>query len=419
MPRTEFLRGFTTNIVCTGLTFGLGAANQALLARGLGTEGRGQLGLVVTTVMFASLFLGEFLSRGNTYVTGKEQNSRAVAANTVIYCFLTMVILLVAALIISHTWERSGNAFLKFPQCYFVAVIIILMVFHRSLQAILLGQERLLFYALVPVVFIVIYLTGNAYVMTLGDIVLGDVLISWVVAGIAVTCMTFIPYVGCLFGDGGPSRCVDMSLFHRTVGVGLRGAVSVTIIFLMFRCDVYIVGHFLGDGALGVYMIAVVIAEMMQRLPNVAGVVLLPKIIAGRDRDDTLTLLVARNVFGFSLVAAVAIWLGGGMLIDLVFGENYAAAYTPLVWMLPGLVASGYGSVLNTRLAGQGYPAITVWAPTAALLIKIIAAVVLIPVLGLNGAAISTSIAYALWAAIITIHYVRITSVTLRDFSHG
>ena len=45
MPRTEFLRGFTTNIVCTGLTFGLGAANQALLARGLGTEGRGQLGL--------------------------------------------------------------------------------------------------------------------------------------------------------------------------------------------------------------------------------------------------------------------------------------------------------------------------------------------------------------------------------------
>ena len=68
----NFFRGFSINVICMGLAFALGFANQVLIARGLGEEGRGHLALVATTVMFATLLLGEWLNRGNTFVTSKE-----------------------------------------------------------------------------------------------------------------------------------------------------------------------------------------------------------------------------------------------------------------------------------------------------------------------------------------------------------
>jgi O-antigen/teichoic acid export membrane protein len=152
----------------------------------------------------------------------------------------------------------------------------------------------------------------------------------------------------------------------------------------------------------GVYRVAGIFAEMMQRLPNVAGAVLLPKVIQGQEGEADLSLRVARNILLFSLLCALGLAVAGKFLIALIF-PKYPAAYAPLLWMLPGLVIAGFGSVFNTRLAGQGYPAITLWAPALALALNVALNLTLIPVLGLKGAALSTSLAYALWG-LLTAH---------------
>ncbi len=200
-------------------------------------------------------------------------------------------------------------------------------------------------------------------------------------------------------------------MLQLTAAVGGRGAVSATLIFLLFRSDIYLVRHFLGAEVLGVYAIAVVIAEMMQRGPNIAGAVMLPKVLRGIDDDHGMSLAISRWTFAFSLLSAAAIVVLGAPLIEWIFGISFAGAYTPLVWMLPGLIASGYGSVLNTKLAGQGYPPVTMWAPGAALAMNVVLNLLLIPRHGLIGAALSTSIAYGLWAAIVTIAYQRTTGL--------
>jgi Na+-driven multidrug efflux pump len=79
--------------------------------------------------------------------------------------------------------------------------------------------------------------------------------------------------------------------------------------------------------------------------------------------------------------------------------------------MLPGLVFSGFGSVLNTKLAGQGYPPVTLWAPGLALAANVGLNLWLIPELGLKGAALTASVTYTLWALVVTAAYLRRTGL--------
>lgn len=162
----------------------------------------------------------------------------------------------------------------------------------------------------------------------------------------------------------------------------------------------------MGAAQVGVYRVAGVFAEMMQRLPNVAGAVLLPKVIRGQEGEELLSLRVARNVLLFSLLCALGLAATGKLLIAFVF-PDYQEAYLPLLWMLPGLVVAGFGSVFNTRLAGQGYPALTLWAPALALVLNLALNLALIPAMGLAGAALSTSLAYGLWGLLVARHCLR------------
>jgi len=403
----NFLRGFSWNVVCTGLVTGLGLLNQSLLFRGLGPEGRGYLGELATTVMLAGLLFGEWLNRGNTYVVGRERSRWKALHHTLIYG-LGLGVSLAAILWLGPPLIPYLDSF----QHCLLAGLIVASVAQKAGQAILLGEDRLGLYAVLPVVLIAAYLLGNALVLKAWHLGLEGVLAAWLGATCIALLATLLPLLRGHWTFAG----FDPRFFRYTLGVGGRGAVSVILIFLLFRSNIYLVKHFLGAETLGVFMIAVVFAEMMQRLPNLAGLVLLPKVIRGQDEDDRLSLQVAQSVLLFSVAAAAGIVFFGRWAIDLFAGSRYLGAYQPLVWMLPGLVLSGFGSVLNTKLAGQGYPPVTLWAPALALSVNVALNLALIPAMELRGAALSTSIAYGIWSLVVTVYYLRSTSLTWSDF---
>ena len=382
----------------TGMAFALGFANQALLARHLGTVGFGELRVWFTTVMLGGLLLGEWLNRGSTYVVGKEHCRGEVVANGWAYG------LVLAGLLLPICWAAAEEGLLPLAQIpgqwAMLAALIVLTVMQRGGLGVLLGEDRISLHASIPLVFISTYLLGNGLTFLFSTLTLARVVNSWAIAVAAAVAVVTVPMLK------GVTLKTSREVFMRTLSVGGRGSASVVLIFLLFRSDVYLIKYFLGGAALGVYSAALIFAELLQRLPNVAGVVLLPKVIRGEDGDDVLSLKVAQGTLVFALIAPAVLAVVAQPALSLIFPE-YAAAYVPLVWMLPGLVFSSFGSVLNVKLAGQGYPAITVWAPALALALNIGANLYLIPLWGLRGAAISTSIAYAVWAIIITSVYLR------------
>lgn len=408
----NYLRGFSVTALATGLTFALGFANQALLARALGPAGRGQLALVATSVLLGGLIFGEWLSRGNSYQSGRHpEQVGAIWKNTTWYCLL----LLAAAALVNGVMAVVPGVAASLPltplQLLLTTVLISVVVAQRGFSAVLLGSDRLSAYALIPVLFITGYLSLNGVGLIWLDGGLTSVLIAWLAATALATIIA-----ATLAAASGPG---DAGLLRMTGAIGGRGALSATLIFLLFRSDVYLVDHFLGKQTLGVYAMAIIVAEMIQRGPNIAGTVLLPKVLRGGDDDHTMSLAVGRWTLIFSLLAAGIVVLIGAPLISWCFGQDYAGSYEPLVWMLPGLVAAGFASVFNTKLAGLGYPPVTLWAPAVALILSVCLNLVLIPRFGLIGAALSTSAAYILWAMIVSLAYQRRTGIRWRRLLAG
>ncbi len=390
----NFLRGFSFNAVCTGLVFGLGFANQWLLANGLGRADFGRLALWTTTAMLGALVLGEWLNKGSTYAAGKGGAQGRLMGNSLAYGLGLMGVLVGISFL-------AGEARLPFlPERgpvqvpLLLAGLVGLLVLQKAAEAILLGENRIKAYSLLPVLFVLCYLGGNVLVLKGWGGGLEEVLGIWL---LSVGLVALAGFILLLCGAGAVG--VDRQLWRQTAEVGGRGAVSVILVFLLFRSDLYLVEHFLDEAQVGVYRIAGIFAEMMQRLPNVAGTVLLPRVIRGQAGEQGLSLRVARHVLLFSLLCAGGIIALGKPVLALIF-PDYSEAYAPLVWMLPGLVVAGFGSVFNTRLAGQGYPGITLWAPALALAANIALNLFLIPALGLKGAALSTSLAYGLWGGL-------------------
>jgi len=399
----KYLHGFSLNSIAVGLAFSLGLVNQSLLARQLGTEAYGTLSLWVTTVMIAGLLVGEWFNRGATYTVGRL-GDRGPAVRLGLRCGLAAVVLVPLAL------QAVGPAHLPLPglsrfHVGLLAALIVLGVMQKAGEAILLGEDRIGLYSAVPVLFISLWLLGNLVVLKGLHLGSNGVLWSWLAAVGGTALAVWLMLV--------PGASVRDHLERQTVrdtaSVGLRAAASAVLVLLLFRVNFYLVEAFLGAGSLGVFRVAVIFADMMQRVPNIAGVVLLPKVISGDDRagQDVFSMQVALAVLAFSLVAAAVIFTVGKWMILLVFSAEYEGAFTPLVWLLPGLILAGAGSVLNTRLAGLGYPPATYVAPALALAANVALNLVLIPSRGLAGAALATSISYGIWVGLIAVAFAR------------
>jgi len=70
------------------------------------------------------------------------------------------------------------------------------------------------------------------------------------------------------------------------------------------------------------------------------------------------------------------------------------------LWLIPASFSLSFGSLFNNYLNSKGFPIISVVFPAIALLLNISLNLLLIPVYGIYGAALATSISYTLWIAL-------------------
>ncbi|MEE3233986.1 MAG: polysaccharide biosynthesis C-terminal domain-containing protein [Candidatus Latescibacterota bacterium] len=390
----SFLRDFSFNTTSAALVFAVGLLNQGLLAGHLGKSDYGIFTLWTQTSLIAALVFGEWLRRGTTYVVGKEKKIGEAKDNVIIY----VGILIPTALLICWLLRPRLVSVLGSPindYWYLIALMASAVILQRCGQAVLLGLDRIRAYAVVPLVFICSYGLLNIFLWYNNNLNIFSGISVFIGAALIAAFVAF----AFLQDTSRGVRVGDRKLLSAVYSVGRRGAISVLLVFLLLKSDLYLVNYYLGTESVGIYRVAVNFADMMQRVPDLAGAVLLAKVIRNEDNQN-LSWRVTCGIGLFSLVCALGFVVIGDQLISIFF-PGYEQAYEPLIWMLPGLIFLGVGSVLNTKLAGLGYPAVTQWAPAIALAMNIGLNMYFLPKFGLRGAALATSISYAFWATCI------------------
>ncbi len=380
--------------------------NNVMLTRFLGAEGRGQYAILSTTAILLTLFFGQMISRSNSYLVGKDR-SRAgdLFANSMLYSlgvglFLTLCFFLLV----------SGFRDLSIGGLFGLAVgVAVVTVLLHAIYSIFLGMDRMIEFNTVPVVAAFLYLCGNVFVLWGLKLGLKWVMLNWLIASL----FAFILGFWLLFRLIGIKRRFSGGLFKESLKVGSKGMVVNVLVALLFRVDIFLVDYFLGHVSAGVYSIAIVFAEMLMKVPNVAANVLFPKVSADSvEGGDRLTAKVNRLVILLTVCMGLLMVLIGWWIIPAIFGVDFEGAYIPLVFMMPGILAAASGSIIGTNLWTKGYPNVTMIAAGSGLALNVILNLILIPRFGLVGAGLATSAAYILWSGSIFRYFVQNTSVS-------
>jgi len=193
--------------------------------------------------------------------------------------------------------------------------------------------------------------------------------------------------------------CFQSNLAHRLWRDSWPLMLSSATYFVYLRIDQVMVGRLMGEAAVGLYAVAVRITEVFYVIPTIICGSLFPAIINAR--QISLKIFNQRLKYFYlllalaSLLIAVPISLLAKPLITLVFGSAYLASAAILkiyIWSSLGLFL---GLGINQQLTAENKTRTVFALNLVAMVVNVILNIILIPTIGLTGAAIATLISYS------------------------
>lgn len=214
-----------------------------------------------------------------------------------------------------------------------------------------------------------------------------------------------------------PLHAVGLASMGAIVGFSLMTGLANVVSILNYRADTLFTDYFLGTAQVGVYSKAVRLVEGLYFVSQAVGVAILAR-VGGASRTDAARLVAQSIRFSLALMTAAGIVLFAiaGVAFPLLFGEAFRGAVTPFRIFIPGVVLWGMANLLATFYTNQlGRPRVPLMIASISLAINIVLCVVLIPVTGLAGGAIATTVSYLVAIVIEMRMFQRETGVSWRE----
>lgn len=207
-----------------------------------------------------------------------------------------------------------------------------------------------------------------------------------------------------------PARVETREIF----GYARKTFVSDLAQMLAYRSDIWIILYFLTPRDLGQYVLAVNLGQMLWILPNVIGMVLMPN-VSRNLYDATAIARHGRVVVALLAVVGIVVAILGLWLVPILYGSEFSQAGVLLLLLMPGMIAIAATKIYANYLAGRGLVGINQRASLITLALSIFWDLLLIPLLGLPGAAIATSLAYCATLAVVLFGIARHDRLPIRD----
>lgn len=399
---------FATRVATLALT----ASTTLVLARLLAPAELGSYYLLVLVPpsLLALFSLG--LPGALTYHAGRGQQLDEVRGLAVVLALA--VSLTVAAILLAAQPFLTATVLAAAPAGLVPYVAVAMPgVFATSFAgAVILGRQRLRVYNAL--------LLLNAGLLLIGQVVAIGVLHAGV-AGALATYATVVSLVGLMsliaMRRLGPIRVRTGRRFAASlVGYGLRLQPASLAGFFSYRADVYLMSILLRDpAALGVYGLAVNIAELVFYVPDAVSTVLFPRVAAlGAKEAGAVVPTVSRTTLFITAVAAAAVALAALVALPFIL-PAYRASLAPMLILLPGIVGLSASKVLSGYLSGIGRPGPISMVAASALVLNLALNLALIPRFGPSGAAAASLVSYSANGAIMVLLGARQAGVGLRE----
>ncbi len=376
-------------------SYGLAFALRAMLAQGLGEEGLGTYSLFYVSVLVAGGILSLGVGWANVYYLNKGpyQPSTLFFSSALVWA-LGVGLVVVGAL--THYWLRGAGAFVGGKAYWLYVPAVPTVVAYLFLTSFLQGQRRFGALAGVAVSQGLAAVTASAALWAIDELTVGRILGAWIASFAMADVVTLFLLAPHRWRWEGVVGALLFALKDQ-IRYGVQSQLGNLAQFLNYRLDHYLVAAFVSKGAVGQYTVAVGLSESLWWISSAVVVVLSPR-LSGMKREEAgeLALAAGRNVLMVMGVAALGLAFLSPWAIRLLFGREFLNAHRPLIILLPGGVAAGVSMVLGSYLFSQGRAILNTVSICIALVATIILDLLLIPWLEVEGAALSSTLAYVL-----------------------
>jgi O-antigen/teichoic acid export membrane protein len=411
----KFYKALRATFISNILVLGLGIGVSVLTARWLGTAAKGVLSMTATVISLFLIMIDLGIGAANTYFIGKSKRdiSTILGSNILIIIFECFVVTLV------FIFGRNSNLFI-FQFLFkglsgWILIITLFTIPIASLKAaltnILLGMEQYANYNKLNILFQVFNFTSIfIFLICFNSII--SVLIANITAMLAVIlCQTF------LLSRRKIKIKFSFFVFNNMLRYGIKAQLSNFVQFFTYSLDILIINFFRDKAQTGLYSIAVTLATMMWQIPGTIATIIYPSISNSYDIEyiKDITNKTTRIAIVVVVLFCIILALISAPLILLVYGADYRGSINALVLLIPGIAFFSISKILAGSLAGMGRIDINLKISAIICVLTVVLDFAFIPIYGIIGASVVTSITYICHAILTLALYKRLTSSRITD----
>lgn len=202
----------------------------------------------------------------------------------------------------------------------------------------------------------------------------------------------------------------------RALSFGIKGYASNALQVLNYRVDVLLLSSVAGSAAVGPYAIAAGITTTLWLLPQAVSDILFPRVasLSARADEDAeahrrfVETKSLRHVVLLVIVGSAALAVGMYLLVVPLYGTDFRDAIELGMIRLPGVALLGIAGVLSASYVGRGRPILGLYSALIVTPATMALYAVLIPAHGATGAALASSLSFAL-SFVLAVLFYRVT----------
>ncbi len=398
----------------TVMRFGLRLVKNVVFTRLLGPFDRGVYGLITTIPRLITIIGDLGYGLGSIYLVSKKKcDIQKVLSNTILFAaVLGLVLMGICYGVLSFEKILKDDVRVIKPFMWIVLLTLPFFLLETKMSNLLIGLKKIhdlnffntLFSGLPVVLMVFLWLiTGRALQAALWAWALSIVIVSigemWRISPGSIFPLKF------------SWTYLKDSLFY-----GARSYVSTISNEFVRHVDIILVASMLGAEALGYYTTCVAISEILLTLPDAISLPFLPiRLEMEQKHAKGFSPFVIRNLLFLMLLACIVTAVFGKWIIILLFGREFLPSYQAILFLLPGILSLSIYNLIKVDIYSHDRPGFVSWIAILALVINVGLNLILIPRLGINGAALSSTVAYSFSTICLLVYLIRLTHSSYRD----
>lgn len=364
-----------------------------LLTRQVGSEGFGIIMIILIAITIIQLFVDLIAGSAIIYFSSRTDVIKLIIPS---YLWVGLVVL--------FSWAVFSFLNIYFPEAYLLIVpltyesdILLLALLNALMLTnynLLLGKKRIKTYNIIFTIQIITLILILVYRMfVVGDHTIG----AWIYA------------VYCAYGIGFVISTV--AVFYKLGNLSLIGISEITKKVLYFglvtqlanmfhignkRISFYFLKMFTGLSAVGVYGAGTQLTEGLRLIGQSISLVQFSEISNKQDHNFAVILTIKLMKFSVILttLAVLVLLIIPTDVYSWIFGADFDNLKLVIIALSPGVIGLSINTLFSHYYSGIGRPLVSLWANIIGFIVTISLALILIPMLGYLGAAITASASY-------------------------